>query len=91
MKACMHSLSSSGMVHQGWRSVAESGPVASCMGGMGGDFCVHDPICRSIGLSANRNVEFLVSGDAIPVGHDSFGSGIREVVASDVCVSPDFV
>ena len=38
MKACMHSLSSSGMVHQGWRSVAESGPVASCMGGMSGVF-----------------------------------------------------
>ncbi len=36
MKACMHSLSSSGMVHQGWRSVAESGPVANRMGGVGG-------------------------------------------------------
>ncbi len=36
MKACMHSLSSSGMVHQGWRSVAESGPMASRMGGVGG-------------------------------------------------------
>ncbi len=36
MKACMHSLSSSGMVHQGWRSVAESGPMANRMGGVGG-------------------------------------------------------
>ncbi len=36
MKACMHSLSSSGMVHQGWRSVAESGPVANWMGGVCG-------------------------------------------------------
>ncbi len=34
--ACMHSLSSSGMVHQGWRSVAESGHVANRMGGVGG-------------------------------------------------------
>ena len=58
-----------------------------CEGGLG----VHDLIWRSFGLSAYRNVEFLVSGDAVPVGHDSFGSGIREVVASDVCVSPDFV
>ncbi len=36
MKACMHSLSSSGMVHQGWCSVAESGPAANRMGGVGG-------------------------------------------------------
>ena len=36
MKACMHSLSSSGMVHQGWRIVAESGHVANRMGGVGG-------------------------------------------------------
>ncbi len=36
MKACMHSLSPSGMVHEGWRSVAESGPVANRMGGVGG-------------------------------------------------------
>ena len=31
----MHSLSFSGMVHQGWRSVAERGPVANWMGGVG--------------------------------------------------------
>ncbi len=36
MKACMHCISSSGMVHQGWRSVAESGPVANYMGGVSG-------------------------------------------------------
>ncbi len=36
MKACMHSLSSSVMVHKGWRSVVESGLVANRMGGMGG-------------------------------------------------------
>ncbi len=34
MNACMHSLSFSGMVHQGWRSVAESGPVPSCVVGV---------------------------------------------------------
>ncbi len=32
----MHSLSSSGMVRHGWRSVAESGLVANSMGGVGG-------------------------------------------------------
>ncbi len=32
----MHSLSSSEMVHQGWRSAAESGPMANRMGGVGG-------------------------------------------------------
>ena len=83
VKACMHSLSSSGMVHQGWRSVVESGPVANRMGGVGG--------ILAFGLSANGNGEFLVFGDAVPVGNDSFGSGIRQVVASDVCVSTDFV
>ena len=34
VKACMHSLSFSGMVHQGWRSVAERGPVENCTRGM---------------------------------------------------------
>ncbi len=79
MKACMHSLSSSGRVHQGWRSVAESGHVANRMGGVSGV------------LVYNGNGEFLVFGDAVPVGNDPFGSGIRQVVASDVCVSTDFV
>ena len=32
----MHSLSFSGMVHHGWRSVAERGPVANWMGGVSG-------------------------------------------------------
>ncbi len=36
MKACMHNLSSCGMVHQGERSVAECGPVANRMEGAGG-------------------------------------------------------
>ncbi len=36
MKACMHSLSSFGKVNQGWRSVAESGPMANRMGCVGG-------------------------------------------------------
>ena len=36
MKACMHSLSSSGMVHHSWRSVAESGHVANRMEDVGG-------------------------------------------------------
>ncbi len=64
MKACMHSLSSSGVDHQGWRSVAESEPVANRMGGLGGVFGVHNPIWRSFGLSANGNGEFMVVGDA---------------------------
>ena len=36
MKACMHRLSSSGMVHHGGRRVAECGPVASKIGGVVG-------------------------------------------------------
>ncbi len=60
------------------------------MGGKGG-FGVHYPICRSFGLPADDDGEFLVFGNVVPVGDDFFGSGIRQVVASDVCVSPDFV
>ena len=89
MKAYMQSLSSSGMVHQGCRSVAESGPVANWMGGEGGDGGIHYLICRSFGLSADGDGEFLVFVNVVPVGNDSFGSGIRQVVASDVCVSPN--
>ena len=36
VKACMHSLSFSGIVHQGGHSVAECGLVAREMGGVGG-------------------------------------------------------
>ena len=36
VNACMHNLSFSGIVHQGGRSVAESGPVAREIGGVGG-------------------------------------------------------
>ena len=36
MKAFMHLLSFSGMVHHGGRKVAEGGPVASKIGGMVG-------------------------------------------------------
>ena len=86
----MQSLSSSGMVHQVCRSVAESGPVANWMGGEG-EFGVHYPIFRSVSLSADGDGEFLVFGNVFPVGNDYFGSDIRQVVASDVCVPPDFV
>ena len=41
-------------------------------------------------MSADGEGEFLAFGDVVPCGHDSFGSGIREVVASDVCVSSYF-
>ena len=91
MKACMHSLSFSGMVHQGWRSVAESGHVANWMGGVSGVFVYITRYGGSIGYSANGSGEFLVFADAVPVGNDPFGSGIRVVVAFDVCVSADFV
>jgi hypothetical protein len=40
---------------------------------------------------AGGDGEFLVFENVVPVGNDFFGSGIRQVVASDVCVSPDFV
>ena len=93
MKACMHSLSFSGMVHQGWRSVAERGLVANWMGGVcvcgGGG--VHDPMWRTYGLSADGEGEILTFGDVLPCGHDPLGSGVREVVTSDVCVSSNFV
>jgi hypothetical protein len=36
VKACIHSLSFSGVVHQGGRSVAECGLMAREMGGVGG-------------------------------------------------------
>ena len=58
-------------------------------GGGGGG--VHYPICRSLGLSADGDGEFLVLGNVVPVENDSFGSDIRQVVAFDVCMSPDFV
>ncbi len=57
-----------------------------CEGGLG----VHDPIWWSFGMSVDGEGEFLAFGDVVPCGHDSFGSGIREAVASDVCVSSDF-
>ncbi len=54
-------------------------------------FGAHYPICRSFGLSADGDGDFLVFGNFVPVGNDFFGSVIRQVVASDVCVPPDFV
>ncbi len=36
VKACIHSLSFSGIVHQGGRDVAECGPMARKMGDVGG-------------------------------------------------------
>ena len=87
MKACMHSLSFSGMVHQGWRSVAENGPVANWMGGEGGGLGVHDPMWWSYGLSTDGEGEFFAFGDVFSCGHDPLGSGVREVVTSNVCVS----
>ena len=36
VEACMHRLSSSGMVHHGGRRVAECGPLASEIGGVDG-------------------------------------------------------
>jgi len=38
---------------------------------------VHYPICRSFGLSVDGDGEFLVFGNVVPVGNDSFGSDIR--------------
>ena len=87
----MQSLSSSVMVHHSCRSVAESEPVPNWMGGEGGGFGVHSLICRSFGLSADGEGVFLVFGNVAPVGSDSFGSDIRQVVASDVCMSSDFM
>ncbi len=38
-------------------------------------------------MSAGGDGELLVFGNVVPVGNDSFGSDMRHVVASDVCVS----
>jgi hypothetical protein len=46
---------------------------------------------RSFGLSADGDGEFLVFGNVVPGGNDTFGSDIRQVVASNVCVSSEFV
>jgi hypothetical protein len=62
MNACMHSLPFSGMVHQGRRSVVESGHVANWMGGAG-DVLVY--ITQYGGRSACRPivmVSFWCSG-----------------------------
>ena len=51
-KACVHSLSFSGIVHQIGRSVAECGPVAREMGGVGGlSVYIHQYSGRSARLS----------------------------------------
>ncbi len=87
----MHSLPFSGIVHQGWRSVAESGLVANWMGDAGEVLvyitqCGGRWACRPIVL-----MSFFVFGYNVLCRNDSFGSGIRQVVAFDVCVSSDFV
>ncbi len=48
----MHSLSFSGIVHHGGRSVAECGPVAREMGGVGGllVYITQTPVVRRIRL-----------------------------------------
>jgi hypothetical protein len=46
---------------------------------------------RSFGLSADSEGEFLVLGDVVPGGDESFGSDIRQIVASDVYVCSNFV
>ena len=56
-----------------------------------GGFGVHYPIGRSFGLAADGDGEFLLFGDVVPVGNDSFGRDVLQVVAFDVCVSSDFV
>ena len=56
-----------------------------------GGLSVHDPIWWPYGLSADGEGEFLAFGDVYPCGHDPLGSGVREVVTSNVCVSSDFV
>ena len=64
--------------------------MANWIGSEGG-VGVHYLVCRSFGMSANGDGLFLVFGNVVPVGNGLFGSDIRQVVASDVYVSPDFV
>ncbi len=91
MKACMHSLSSSRMVHQGWRSVAESAHVANWMGGVSG-VCVY--ITQYGGRSACRLIvtaSLWFSGMPSQSATTLLAAGIHQVVTSNVCVSTDFV
>ena len=56
----MHSLSISGIFHQGGRRVAECGPVAKVIGGVG-DLSVYiTPKFRSFGVFAYCDRDFLV-------------------------------
>ena len=59
--------------------------------GYEGVFGVHDPIRWVFCLSPYGDGEFYVLGDVIPGSNDPFGCGISKVVASDVCMSSDFV
>ena len=83
----MHSVSFSGIVHQGGRRVADCGPVAKVNGGVGG-LSVY--ITQNSGRSAYLpivTVTFLVFGDVRKRCYYSFGSSVCEVVAPFVCVS----
>ncbi len=91
MKACMHSLSSFGMVHQGWRSVAESGPVANRMGGVG---VILVYITQYGGRSACRpmvTVSFSFSGMPSQSATTLFAAASARSLPLYVCVSMDFV
>ena len=86
----MHSLSFSGIVHHGGRSVAECGPVAREMGGVGG-LLVY--ITQNSGRSACLpmvTVSFWCSGMS---SNDvtTRDRGVCEVVAIYFCVPPYFM
>jgi hypothetical protein len=90
MKAYKHSLSFSGWPTMvgGASRIVGMWLIESEVRGM---FGVHYPMWRSFGLFAYSGGEFLVFGDVVPGGDNIFDSGIRQFIASYVCVPSDFV
>ncbi len=90
----MHSLSFSGIVHQGGRSVPECGPMVREVrvgGGCGWFVGVHYRKFRSIGVFAYGDRDFRVFGNVLTRCYYLFGRGVCEVVATYVRVSSYFV
>jgi hypothetical protein len=92
VKAYMHSLTFSAIVHQGGRSVAECGPVVREMGGVGGlSVYITQNSGRSACLPIYGDHDFLVFGDVLKRCYYLFARHVCEVAAPYVCVSSYFV
>ncbi len=65
VKACMHRLYFSGMLHHGGHKVAECGPVASEIGGVVGLLVYMTPKWLSISFLSDGDCEMLVFKDIL--------------------------